>query len=739
MDVQDQLDRQFGLESTSTYLNPLESNSLAVSKDIESSQDETAENAVPSIPGDDQATTTALNNLAFKHGPQQDTGALQVSSGNSLSTSPEPQHNLVPEPAPAKSPKRKSLEPPETDIIAPPSKHQATNRAMTKPVSGELRRPTNPLNSGRLQLTSLDNPSRDKFDFPDDVPTPKVLSRESGQPIGQLKKARGRPRKKVAEVIPDQPSIVHRALVPKITHPETSLQPGDELSLNPQHNQERGSFLLNGKVGVTRSPNRATTGDEDLGEPPKSPERIEPRTGKQRPTKLIGNSPADPITVLDSELGSKEDAEDSVHLDNEGAKSSDEDRNDQAWVPDAALSDNGGKPSEDNVLSENEDMYDVSEDEDSENEPRFGLFGGAKSWEIVINGAKQVGLSRRKGKVVSRNTPGMETDTVQDLVMLMHELASLYRKVGSRSDRDSNHEAMEAELRAVWRDLSEAIDEIEESSASGDELLQSQLIQDIYAHAIPSMVFMLRAALLCRSRHYSEPNDIENLTEVVEIQDKIINLCEKARRWRARPMTDAPIMGTVAKGVLPYMRELRERHFGRELADRTDLARQEWIRAKFAESHEKVREQKRLQKERHHQQVLENRRRMYERRKELEELERRPRARYNRPQQKPHVDDISKAQSSHPILSDQWTKEQNLDLVQGLLSKDSRDLPGKSTGALAESEKLTIKIAQERYLAILNTPSLQNKLPEHIRDRALYYRQSLIDDMGEQAFLLSIE
>ena len=50
-----------------------------------------------------------------------------------------------------------------------------------------------------------------------------------------------------------------------------------------------------------------------------------------------------------------------------------------------------------------------------------------------------------------------------------------------------------------------------------------------------------------------------------------------------------------------------------------------------------------------------------------------------------------------------------------------------------------IIIAQERYLAILNTPSLQNKLPEHIRDRALYYREILIEDMGPKDFLMSIE
>ena len=53
--------------------------------------------------------------------------------------------------------------------------------------------------------------------------------------------------------------------------------------------------------------------------------------------------------------------------------------------------------------------------------------------------------------------------------------------------------------------------------------------------------------------------------------------------------------------------------------------------------------------------------------------------------------------------------------------------------------KLTIRIAQERYLAILNTPSLQNKLPEHIRDRALFYRELLIEKLGPKESFMSIE
>ena len=57
---------------------------------------------------------------------------------------------------------------------------------------------------------------------------------------------------------------------------------------------------------------------------------------------------------------------------------------------------------------------------------------------------------------------------------------------------------------------------------------------------------------------------------------------------------------------------------------------------------------------------------------------------------------------------------------------------------------LTPTIADERYLAILSTPLLQNKLPEHIRERALLHKPALEKVMlehfdGLPPFITSIE
>lgn len=45
----------------------------------------------------------------------------------------------------------------------------------------------------------------------------------------------------------------------------------------------------------------------------------------------------------------------------------------------------------------------------------------------------------------------------------------------------------------------------------------------------------------------------------------------------------------------------------------------------------------------------------------------------------------------------------------------------------------------DRYLAMLSSPLLQHKRPEHIRERALYYKDILLADLGHQDYILSIE
>ena len=452
----------------------------------------------------------------------------------------------------------------------------------------------------------------------------------------EAKRARGRPRTKVSEALPNKDLVAHRALAPEVTHAESSL--------HPQHSR--------------------------TGEPGKAPlEEAQEESLEQRRTEPVGGQASDRVAVLESVLGSEEDT-DCVHVENEESKPSDGDSSHHVRSSESAVS----AYEEKNQSSENEHMTDASEVEDLDNED-FELFGGIKRWKMIIGAVKASGVFRNGER------PKTRTKTALDLITLMQELTSLYREVASWPERDPNHETVKDRLRDLRRELFNATGEISESKAPMHELLNSYLVQDIYASLIPSMVLMLQAALICRSGNYSEPDDTKRLEEVIEIQVHIIRLCEKARRWKAKPMPENPNLKAVAKTVLPSMRILEHECFGRELAHRTHAA---WLRgtvARIAESHRRAEEQRELEKQRNRREILERRRMMYE------QFEERPRARDSRPRQKSPVNEVSRAhRRSHSTTSDQWTRKQNEDLVERLLSEESRGLPGQSALVLWDSE-----------------------------------------------------
>ena len=422
---------------------------------------------------------------------------------------------------------------------------------------------------------------------------------------------------------------------------------------------------------------------------------------------------------------------------------------------------------------DDESESDGEEDDESEND-NIEFFGGTQSWMKVWDGAKTVGVSNIKGKRLC-DIPKLETSTIQYLVKQVKSVRTVYKHKnvldGAEVDDDLDRQRLD-ELHAEIQDEIEYLSESESRPTNGTS--RSLLIQDIYAHAIPAMVYMLKSAMACRSNLYANVNDTQNLEEIVVIQTTLIQLCEKARRWKAKPETDRPIMGAVTNKVLPYLETLRDRHFAKELTRRRGLESQRLKEENFIASRKRQEEQRKLEKAEHRRAIIERRRLLYE------DLQSRPKAsmpqfRQNSndpnplradqngntnsssavPQDRGSVEttgtyhDTSRRarsrshQHNHSTSAVQWTKEQNSDLIQALLRKDTWNLPGRPLFFFLESphsgHRANLFVAQQRYLEILNIPSLQNKLPEHIRARALFYKEIVIDEHGPQDFLRGIE
>ena len=367
------------------------------------------------------------------------------------------------------------------------------------------------------------------------------------------------------------------------------------------------------------------------------------------------------------------------------------------------------------------------------------LFGLGRPWWIVMKGAREVGFSHLKGHEI-REKPPLATKTVKGLVDLIKEATALYNRLEPSEMPNISVEdihSTEERLTITNGQIFEEVQELSEEKA-GDK--KSEIIQDIYAHAIPNLVFWLRAGMKCRTEQYRRVDDIGNLKEIVRNQDLILELCEKARRWKAKPLTDRPITNTTSNSIKPYLRDIRKT-FNMELEKRERLVRHQSNELALAESHERRLELQKRQKQ------FNDHKKAAQRQKILQNLREKPspyRRRDNPSQSYPIMSSFSYPQSSYPqtrqtATTEEWTDEQNHELVAQLMRPDIGHLPGKPSVYHIRMHKLICCVAHDRYLHILNAPLLQNKLPEHIRERALYYKDIMMAKLGPQDYITNIE
>lgn len=311
------------------------------------------------------------------------------------------------------------------------------------------------------------------------------------------------------------------------------------------------------------------------------------------------------------------------------------------------------------------------------------LFGRWRDWEIVLDGANSVGVSNLKGKSV-KEIPRLTTNKITGLVDTIKDARSLYRQLDSQIETgmsDDDIQNLEERLANTNQEIFDEVEALSEEDAGNE---QSEVIQDIYAHAMPNLVYWLKAALSCRSDQYSQEEDVINLQEVIRLQDLILDLCLKARQWKAKPVTDRPITNSTAQKINPYLRDIR-RAFGQELERRERAVRQQSNDHALARSHAQRRERLERQK------LLNGLKKAEQRNKIITNLRQKPspyRTGFvpSQPFQVPVVPSSSYYPRTAPISSSQWTEEQDKELVYQLLLTNTKYLPGRcallTTGCL---------------------------------------------------------
>ena len=403
----------------------------------------------------------------------------------------------------------------------------------------------------------------------------------------------------------------------------------------------------------------------------------------------------------------------------------------------------GGTELEDND-PDVEDSIQVNETEDEDEvEEELELFGQDRAWKKALKGARSVCGS----KLPLNRMPKVLTKRIKDVVHHVNEARDLYERL--LPVRESDQSLLD-EVNEQLRDNLDAIEnQIKMLSEKSAKSKAPEMKTDVYARAIPAMVFLLQSALASRVYHSHDPCDLDTLNEtvtglkeVIRLQKMTVLLCEKVTQWKAKPLsTSKPIVRPTTREMLPSLRDMmgafskslleqdRKRKMmqnaeghsrrQRELAESSQQAKLEAAR-KDKILHRKIRESR----------EQEDQRRRAEKRTYRQVREDEARARMGPGEV-----------NGHNGSRTTWSNEEDLALYFQL----EKGYAGHVTSTLIRSHllchccSLMTLAAAERYLNILNTPLLQNKLPEHIRERALYFKPALLEERGALEWISSIE
>ena len=400
--------------------------------------------------------------------------------------------------------------------------------------------------------------------------------------------------------------------------------------------------------------------------------------------------------------------------------------------------------------SDTDDPIQADESEEKyEGEEELKLFDLDEAWKTVLNeGARSI----CGPKLPLNQTPKLLTKgIIKELIDKVREARDLYEQLSPF--KGLGHDS----LGVLNDELRESLDAIEDQiktlseNNSADE--DQKMIRDIFARAIPAMVFLLQSALVSRVYHANEPCNLETLNEtvtglkeIIRLQRMTILLCDKATHWKAKPVpTSKPIKEPTRRHIFPHLRDMRG-VFSNVLMelDRKRKMKQNALdyrlrQKELAVFSEQARQQAVKKDEIWHRKIRASREREDQRRRNGKRTLRQ--IREDEARARMESGQGSGDFNGHIEAKTTWSDAEDLALYFQLEKGYSGRLTCTFMGTylLRHCCSLIILAAAERYLNILNTPLLQNKLPEHIRERALYFKPTLLEERGVLEWISSIE
>ena len=285
------------------------------------------------------------------------------------------------------------------------------------------------------------------------------------------------------------------------------------------------------------------------------------------------------------------------------------------------------------------------------------------------------------------------TNTIKELVSAIKVTRRAYREIEERSSQNEPILDLEEEINANLNDLDELVRKL---SAKDAQKRIREMVKDIYLHAAPQSVFLLKYAMRCRVLENSKKAyNLNGLREIVRIQNITVSLCNKVAAWGVKPVTNAPITRNVKQRIFPYMREMATA-FKKKLVTEEQRERRRQNEKQYASQRAESetpsperRARRAAEREAENRRMLES---MEEERGKLKRYQRRraedlvpsSRASQTRQSQTPALAQEKRTQNTNlrypnPQPGRIWTTDEDKALIQQLLNNvQTRKLPGKS-------------------------------------------------------------
>ncbi|KAL8975037.1 MAG: hypothetical protein Q9197_000733 [Variospora fuerteventurae] len=323
----------------------------------------------------------------------------------------------------------------------------------------------------------------------------------------------------------------------------------------------------------------------------------------------------------------------------------------------------------------------------------FGLeiFGMDDVWRKIKTQLRKVGVWKE-----TRKKPGLKTGYISKLFGVVEEAIQAYTLPISESSPESSVlDELAERQRKLVENVEASITRISETEFEGNE---SNVLQDIYFHAIPQLMALLDKALKARTVQLSKKRETSALEEIIRIQEMSAHLCRKASRWKAKLSTKRPVKQTI-NAIGPQLKlllvkfndELRERK--RRLNQRENDAKRAKLRRFEEESDRQAWQEVQRVKQARNQEIW-------------EAISQKPVG--PRPGMAVQLSQARNQEAECRRGQAQWTEEQDVQLFIEFFANGLEDLS-----------------VEDRCLRVLSAPSLDNKLPEHIRERIVYYKEAL--------------